>query len=120
MKAGAAAPGSRALERFLETLAIERGRARHTIDAYRRDLERLAEWLATAERGEQALDLRFVEHGRQVAAPPREEQVGRRIVGAVFLTVEEVVEAADRDQSAALGGGREAGATQTLQVLGER
>ena len=46
------APGSRALERFLETLAIERGRARHTVDAYRRDLGRLADWLAKEDRGD--------------------------------------------------------------------
>jgi integrase/recombinase XerD len=48
----AAAPWRRALDRFLETLAIERGRARHTIDAYRRDLERLAGSLASAGRGD--------------------------------------------------------------------
>jgi integrase/recombinase XerD len=48
----AAAPWRRALDRFLESLAIERGRARHTIDAYRRDLERLAASLAAAGRGD--------------------------------------------------------------------
>jgi integrase/recombinase XerD len=44
------APWRRALERFLETLAVERGRARHTVDAYRRDLERLATSLAADGR----------------------------------------------------------------------
>jgi integrase/recombinase XerD len=39
-------PWQRALDRFLESLAIERGRSRHTVDAYRRDLERLAAFLA--------------------------------------------------------------------------
>ncbi len=45
-------PWRRALDRFLESLAIERGRARHTVDAYRRDLERFAASLAAAGRAD--------------------------------------------------------------------
>jgi integrase/recombinase XerD len=50
MKAGPDAPWRRALDRYLETLAVERGRSRQTVEAYRRDLERLAASLAAAGR----------------------------------------------------------------------
>ena len=45
-------PWRRALDRYLETLAIERGRARQTVEAYRRDLERLAGSLQAAGHGD--------------------------------------------------------------------
>jgi integrase/recombinase XerD len=51
-RAGADTPWRRALERYLETLQIERGRSPKTIEAYRRDLERLAASLAAAGRGD--------------------------------------------------------------------
>ena len=38
------------LEEYLQWLAVERGRSRATLEAYRRDLRRLAEWAAHAER----------------------------------------------------------------------
>ena len=39
----------RALDRYLESLAVERGLAQNTVASYRNDLARLGEWLA--ERG---------------------------------------------------------------------
>ena len=36
---------SEALEEYLQWLTIEKGRSRATIDAYRRDLEALGDWL---------------------------------------------------------------------------
>jgi integrase/recombinase XerD len=50
--AGAATPWRRALERYLETLAVERGRSPRTVEAYRRDLERLASSLRDAGHGD--------------------------------------------------------------------
>lgn len=42
----------RTLERWLDSLAVERGLSRNTLDAYRRDLERLAEDLAERKAGD--------------------------------------------------------------------
>ncbi|HET8989525.1 MAG TPA: tyrosine recombinase [Acidimicrobiales bacterium] len=43
------------LEEYLQWLAVERGRSRATLEAYRRDLRRLADWAAEAERDPLAL-----------------------------------------------------------------
>ncbi|HVR30194.1 MAG TPA: site-specific tyrosine recombinase XerD [Thermoanaerobaculia bacterium] len=48
----AGTPWRRALDRYLETLAVERGRSPRTIEAYRRDLDRLARSLAAAGGGD--------------------------------------------------------------------
>ena len=69
---------------------------------------------------QQPLHLRLVEHRREMARALGKEEVRRGIVGAVALADQEPVEAADRHQGAALGGGGEAGAAQALEVLGER
>jgi integrase/recombinase XerD len=63
-RAGQHAPWRRALDRYLEALLVERGRSRQTIDAYRRDLERLAASLAAAGRGDplRADQAALVEH----------------------------------------------------------
>ena len=45
----------RALESYLQWLAVEKGRSRATLEAYRRDLTRLLDW--SAERDEAAVDL---------------------------------------------------------------
>src|SRR5688572_18357653 len=50
--AAGVAPWQRALERYLETLAIERGRSASTVEAYRRDIEQLAESLAAGGCGD--------------------------------------------------------------------
>ena len=49
-----AAPWQRILERYLESLLLERGLAHQTIDSYRRDLRRMGETLA------EEFDLLFV------------------------------------------------------------
>src|SRR5947209_6769752 len=40
------APWKRALDRYLESLAVERGLSQNTVAGYRNDLARLGEWLA--------------------------------------------------------------------------
>jgi len=52
MTTAATAPWRRALDRYLETLAIERGLSQRTVAAYRSDLERLARSLAAAGRAD--------------------------------------------------------------------
>jgi len=48
----------RSLEEYLQWLTVEKGRSRATVDAYRRDLTRLASWMAESE-----LDLAHVSAG---------------------------------------------------------
>jgi integrase/recombinase XerD len=43
---GALPPWQRALDRYLESLAVERGLSQNTVSGYRNDLMRLGEWLA--------------------------------------------------------------------------
>ncbi len=46
MTAAEAAPSAYRLDRFADYLALERGASRHTVEAYRRDVEHLAQFLA--------------------------------------------------------------------------
>ncbi len=46
MTAAEAAPAAYRLDRFADYLALERGASRHTVEAYRRDVEHLAQFLA--------------------------------------------------------------------------
>ncbi len=50
-------PSSRALERYLDSLLIEKGLSKNSIDAYRRDLVRLADELSGAEKNGDRGDL---------------------------------------------------------------
>ncbi len=43
--------GDAVIERFLEMLLVERGASPHTLDAYRRDLEDFAAFLARRRGG---------------------------------------------------------------------
>lgn len=64
---------SEPLEGYLQWLAVERGRSRATLEAYRRDLTRLVDWAARSGRDPRALraeDLeRFVNDVRARQAP---------------------------------------------------
>ncbi len=63
------------IDAFLEHLRVERAMSPHTLDAYRRDLERLAAWARakvlddlTALRGEQLREFIASEHRRKLSA----------------------------------------------------
>ncbi len=60
------------VETFLEMMAAERGAARHTLDAYRRDLEDLAAFLkADVAQADAAALRRYLEHMKKADLAPR-------------------------------------------------
>ncbi len=94
------------LDEFREFLAFEKGASNRTVEAYRRDLERMAEWAATRGHGSPATlspaDLRtFVYHLKDIGLAPASI---RRSVSAIrtyftFLIGEQAIE---RDPAARL------------------
>jgi integrase/recombinase XerD len=60
------------VETFLEMMAAERGAARHTLDAYRRDLENLAAFLKSDVAQADAASLRrYLDHMKKADLAPR-------------------------------------------------
>jgi integrase/recombinase XerD len=98
-------PWRRVLDRYLESLAVERGLSRNTVDGYRNDLSRLGEALAKKEGGRDllaALPADLSAHMRDLQRQGLSPRSSARALSAIRGFYEHLVTAGERKDNPAV------------------